>query len=144
MATASYEPKPIPLARPASTIRVVRYNPKADEEEGESKFSALPNVLCLSIEERDGADLPTAHFRYVFDPNTLGPEFPSRIEDIIGLDKSGPYVVDYDDRICVTRDRADGGYQILFDGFAQVPQANLSDAGESVSFQAVGVAIRLR
>jgi len=82
-----------------------------------------------------------ALFRYVFDQNTDA-IYPRRVEEVLALSKAGPYVVRQDDRIVVLKDDVDGGSTVLFDGFAQAPQANLHSTGESVIFQCQGVAVR--
>jgi len=134
----TFDPPPIPLARAAASIRVVRYDPDPDAD---PFFTDLPNVRCLMIQKRSGPEPGVARFRYVFD-QLLGTDFPQRVEDVISLDAAGRYVVRQDDRLCVLKDDVDGGYTILFDGYAQAPQADLSGAGESVTFQAQGVAVR--
>lgn len=135
--SVTFDPPPIPLARPASTVRVVRY----DRKKTSGFFKSLPNVVPLGVQIRDADSLPVARFRYqLIDDGD--PRFPSHVEEVIGLDKTGRYIVAQDDRLCVIRDDADGGYTILFDGFAQVPQVDASDKGESATFEAIGVAIR--
>ena len=56
--------------------------------------------------------------------------------------RDGPYVVQSDERIVVLATAPNGRSRVLFDGFAQVPQVELSPTTQHVSFLAVGVAIR--
>ena len=79
----------------------------------------------------------------------LNPGWPSRIEQIFGLDAIvGPYVLGVDERIVVTTiDPPMSGstaiqYTVLFDGTCQVPQMDASGDTEQVTFQAVGIEMR--
>jgi hypothetical protein len=142
--STSYEPGPgdVPLARPSATIGVFRYDPEAEED---ARFELLPNVRCLQIEWRDGSDPPSARFRYSFvdvDLAPYDPPDPSRFEQVYPYDSAGPGVVLVDDRLCVFAFREDGYSEILFDGFAMTPQADLDAETETVSFAALGTPFR--
>lgn len=130
------------VAGAAAQILVLSYDPDVEGED-ESPFALLPNVRCLSVDAREGPDPPTARFQYVLD-NQLGAllGWPRAFEDVWPIDAQGPYVVRNDDRLVVAMQDIDGSTQFLFDGFAQVPQVDVSPSGEAVSFTAVNVAIR--
>lgn len=139
--SVTFEGDPVPPARPSAVIAVFRY----DDEEPDAKrrYQLLPNVLCLGVSSpKEGADPGSARFRYTFQDPNLEPDDPRRFEDVYPLDADGPRVVRNDDRLVVRAYRDDGEYRILFDGFAQVPQADLDDATETVSFVALGVPVR--
>jgi hypothetical protein len=127
------------LSAPAAPVFVYKYNADDDEQ----PFTWLPNVCCVSISERVGPSPPTAVLKYLFDDDyriNLG--WPGRIEDVWPLDASGPYVVSADDRIVCAFSNPDGSTTFLFDGFAQIPQADITPTSERATFTAVGVAIR--
>lgn len=134
----TFDPPPIPLARTVASIRVARYDTKL---EAGSRYTDLPNIRCVEIQSREGPEPGVALFRYVFDQNA-DTIYPRRVEEVLALSKAGPYIVRQDDRIVVLKDDIDGGSTVLFDGFAQAPQANLHETGESVIFQCQGVAVR--
>lgn len=139
MARITFDPYQVPLDRTAARVFVWRYDPDADEEE---RYTWLPNVRCEAIGQREGAEPGSAEFRYAFDPQLGDPQAPSRVEHVYSLDATGPYVLHHDERIVVGRLRADGSLQLLFDGFAQIPQATLSSAMEAVTFQALATPCR--
>jgi hypothetical protein len=123
------------VAGDAMAVGVFRY-------EG-GRFSIVPNVRCLGIDLREGCDPPTARFCYVTDDIldiNLG--WPSQFQDLWPMDAGGPYVVRDDDRLVVATPNPDGTPDILFDGFAQVPQVDVSGEGQAVTFTAVNVATR--
>lgn len=128
-------PEPVPLARPSRTVAVFR-------RVGTAEY-LLPNVVPLHIQYRDGAFPGVANFRYVLDDIAAAAYgSPSRIEQVYSLDASGPFVVANDDRLVVRVLLADGRVIPIFDGFAQVPKAELSERTQAVSFQALGRPIR--
>lgn len=135
MASITFDPNAgVPLSVLPAFPLVVRYSPG-------SPFRVLPNILCTGISRRCGADPGVVRFKYALD-ELNPPGFPDRIEDVLGLDKSGPYIASQDDRLCVVIPAGDGGYQVVADCFAQVPQGDLSPAGEDATFEAVGVGAR--
>src|SRR5271165_3888780 len=115
-----FDPYALPLSGAATPVGVFRY----DSAQG---YVLLPNVRCERIEYREGPQPPAAHFSYMLDDADAA---------------SGPYVVRNDDRLVVLATAPSGGNRVLFDGFAQVPQVELSASSQRVSFLAVGVSIR--
>jgi hypothetical protein len=132
----TYHSGSVPLSRPSDPIGVFRY----DAESGE--YELLPNILALQISFREGADPGSARFRYDFGTPAIDDSAPRRFEDVYPLDAQGPLVVSNDDRLVVKRMRGDGSLEVLFDGFALIPQADLDGNAEVVSFTAVGTPIR--
>lgn len=127
-----------PLAIDYIAPLVLLYNP-----DGGDPFTWLPNVVCTFVGEVAGPAPPTARFRYIMDDALdLNLGWPSRVDEIWPLGSSGPYVVQPDDRLVVMATNPDGSSLFLFDGFAQIPQADLSENSEQATFTAVGVAIR--
>jgi len=135
----AFTPQSVPLARTGCVLSVARYDPEAS---GEGRFAPLPNVRCLSIEYREGAEPGAARFRYVFDEVLGLADAPTRLEHVYALGSVGRYVVRPDDRLVVFRHRDDGGGDFLFDGFAAIPQADLSKDGEQVTFTAMATPTR--
>ena len=129
----------VPLGRPSALIAVFRYH---DDLVTDERFELLPHVVCLAITFRAGADPGVARFRYAFMDPSLAPGYPSRIEHCYPYDATGSTVVKTDDRLIVRAYREDGYSELLFDGFVQVPQADLDADAESVSFIALGTPIR--
>jgi hypothetical protein len=127
-----------PLYGDAMMAGVYLYTPDADEP-----FSLFPNVRCLRIDYREGPEPPVARFEYIMD-NALAINlgWPSQFEQLWPIDAQGPYVVNPDDRLVVMAQNPDGSPMILFDGFAQVPQVDLTPRSQRVTLTAVGVAVR--
>jgi hypothetical protein len=127
-----------PLANDVWPISVCRYTPASS-----APYSLLPNVRCLQIDFREGPDPPTARFTYIMDDDlTANYGWPSQFEELWPIDAQGPYIVKSDDRIVVLVTNPDNSYEVLFDGFAQIPQVDLSSSSQHVTFAAVSVAIR--
>ena len=124
-----------PLAENAVPIYVCQYD-------GEGNFFVLPNVVCLQIDWRAGSDPPTARFAYLLDDLAAAQGFPASIDEVWPLGSYGTYVVQPDDRLVVVAYTPNGDRRFLFDGFAQIPQANLTPSSEATSFTAVGVHAR--
>src|SRR5271168_4784632 len=115
-AFASIESTSIPLARPATPVGVFRY-----QVGGIGNSEYLANIRVLSIQYREGADAGVARFRYVFDsanPSTV----PNSFQDALSVDSGLPGLVANDDRLVVLTFDPDGNPEVLFDGFAQVPE----------------------
>jgi hypothetical protein len=126
------------LSGDAMTAGVYVYSPGADDP-----YSLLPNVRCLRVDYREGPEPPAARFEYVMDDAlALNLGWPSQFEQVWPIDAQGPYVVNADDRLVVIALNPDGSPLVLFDGFAQVPQVDLTPRSQRVTFTAVGVAIR--
>ena len=70
------------------------------------------------------------------------PRLAIQFEQVWPIDAQGPYVVNPDDRLVVMAPNPDGSPLILFDGFAQVPQVDVTPRSQRVTFTAVGVAVR--
>lgn len=121
---------------------VYRYDPDADG--GSGKYRPLPNVRVASIEFFEDERVPEARFFYTFGDPFADPADPQHIEDCLPVTSSGPRVVLQDDRLVVKvySQGPDGDVAIMFDGFAQVPQADAQGRQEVVTFMALGVPVR--
>ncbi len=104
-------------------------------------YQYLPNVRVLKITQNEGADPGHARFRYVFDEFNP-PGVPNSFQQALSVNVNLPGVVQNDDRLTVFAFNPDGSRTALFDGFALVPELNLSPTEEMVAFTAVGVAVR--
>lgn len=107
-------------------------------------YQILPNVRCLQIDYREGPEPPIARFQYIMDDfiaANLG--WPSQFEQLFPISAQGNYVVQTDDELVVLTQDPDGNPIVLFDGFAQIPQIDVSANHQGVTFGAIGVAIRL-
>jgi hypothetical protein len=124
----------IPLTRSAVSVGVYRYQPLGG-------YEFLQNVRILGIRYQEGPDAGIARFRYVFD-YANAPTDPSSFQEAMSVDSDLSGVVRNDDRIVVFLTNPDGTNCVLFDGFAQVPELNLSPYQEMVTFLAFGVAVR--
>ena len=131
MPTGSFDLSPVPggIATQALPIYVCLYSPGS-----QNPYTVLPNVRCLRIDYREGPE-PPVRFQYLTDDllqDSLG--WPAQFEQLWPIHAQGSYVVMTDDRLVVQTQlppaTKDGKPQIvvLFDGFAQVPQADLSAA----------------
>lgn len=134
-----YEPRDVPLAAPAAMIRVCRHHPSRS---GAARYEVLPNVVCERIEYREGPSPPAARFRYMLDATTGTGGAPSDFGRLWPLDAAGPHVVGDDDRLVVLAVTPSGSLRVLFDGFAQSPQVDLTPRSQRVGFLALGAAVR--
>lgn len=134
-----FDPYSAPLAGAAAQVGVFRYDPTLPEDQ---RYTLVPNVRCESIQYREGAEPPTARFRYLLDDSAPSPDYPSQFEDLWPLAADGPYVVLGDERIVVLATAPSGENRVLFDGFAQAPRVDLDPNSQQVSFLAAGVAVR--
>ena len=142
MVPGSFDLNPVPtgIAQPALPVVICLYDP----EDPESSYTVLPNVRCIRIDFREGPEPPVARFQYLMDDllqSVLG--WPSQFQQLFPIDAQGNYVVITDDRLVVITQDPNGNPIVLFDGFAQVPQADMNVQGQGVTFVALGVAIRL-
>lgn len=130
------DPPPLPLITAPTAPAVFRL--------ASGQLEPLDNVLCLGIEQSEGADPGRALFRYVFDePGTGGdPAAPTGPDGVLPLTSEGGDVVKPDDRLVVATTAADGSRVYLFDGFALAPEAVFKATGEATLIQALGVAVR--
>jgi len=134
-AFASIEPSRVPLGRPSAAVGVFRY--VADG----GGYQYLPNIRVLTIRYREGADAGVARFRYVFNA-TGSDDVPNSFTEVMSVNATSPGVVANDERLVVLTANPDGSPQVLFDGFAQVPELALAPHRELVTFVAFGAAIR--
>lgn len=123
----------------AVPITVFRYDPDGS---GDDRFQSLPNVQCEAIERQVGAHPSTARFRYILDHSIEDPPWPTQFDELLPVDAAGPYVVRNDDRVVVVAWTPEGDRRVLFDGFAQIPQVNVSPGGQAATFAATGVECR--
>src|ERR1019366_2099867 len=142
MPTGSFDLNPVPadVANAALPISVCLY----DETNSGNPYTTLPNVFCLRVDFREGPEPPVARFQYLMDDllqSALG--WPSQFQQLWPIDAQGNYVAVTDDRLVVLTADPNGNPIVLFDGFAQVPQVDLSAQRQEVTFVAIGVAIRL-
>lgn len=131
----SYESSGVSPARRGISTQVFKYDADMDGVPG--TLTPLPNVVCIDVEMNE-AEPGAARFRYVFDEYTSDPADPSRVEHVYPLDASGPRVVHPGDRLVVYRLDDSGGAQAIFDGHADLPQADINDRSEHVTFTAMG------
>ena len=141
MSQASFDLSPVPggPATAALPIVVCRYDSGAD-----SPYTVLCNVRCLRVDYREGPEPPLARFQYFTDDlleASLG--WPARFEKLWPIDAKGSYVVLNDDRLVVLTQDPEDNLVVLFDGFAQIPQVDLSAQSQTVTFVCQGAAIRL-
>ena len=134
-----FEPRDVPLSSPAAMIRVCRHHPTRI---GAARFEVLPNVVCERIEYREGPAPPAARFRYVLDGTGATGGAPSDFGGLWPLDAAGPHVVRDDDRLAVLAVTPSGALRVLFDGFAQSPQVDVTPRSQRVGFLALGAAVR--
>jgi hypothetical protein len=135
----AFDPYAVSLAGNALPIGVFRYDPDLPTDDC---YTLVPNVRCESIRYREGAAPPVARLRYMLDDSSPSPDFPAQFEDLWPLQADGPYVVHNDERLVVLATSPSGRLRVLFDGFAQVPEVDLSPDDQRVEFLAVGVAVR--
>jgi len=130
---------PTSIAGQALPIVVCRYSAGDDKP-----YTILPNVRCLQIDYREGPAPPAARFQYLMG-NVLESalDWPSQFEQLWPIDAQGNYVVQVDDRLVVMTSDPVGNPIVLFDGFAQIPQVDVSPQSQVVTLVAVGVAARL-
>ena len=127
---------PADLSELAAPLAVCRYSP-------DSGYTLLPNLICERIERPIGAKASTAQLRYVMDTAGLYPDWPNQFEMIWPQTAApGPYVLSVDDRVCVLAWTPDGQRRVLFDGFAQIPQVNVSGSSQDVTVVCTGVECR--
>lgn len=146
-----YAPEGSILADLPAQIGAYRYDAS---EEGQAAYTFLPNIYCLQVQSKEGPEPSTAQFQYILDDSSLNasegdPEdqdetFPSQFEELWPLESpASEYKVVAGDRMVVLETDPEGNQRVLWDGFAQIPQVDLSPRSQSVHFVGVGVAIRL-
>src|SRR5438128_2159133 len=137
--SVTFEPTPAPLDTPRRSVGVFRLR--------SGSYSILPSVRCVQVEEAEGPDPGTARFRYVFRDESQDDAAPYRWDQVWQLSAPGRPgsvgdVVRNDDRLCVIEFDAGGGTHLAFDGYAQVPQLDVSGKQQQVTFQASGTPVR--
>jgi hypothetical protein len=137
----SYDPaqSSLPLSFPALSLVVALYD---RESSSTASIDVLPNVVCESIEFRDGSEPSTARFRYLLDSTDPNSPFPITFADFWPLDADNPYLPLLDDEVVVFTYDDQGNRDALFDGFALSPQVDLTDKGQAGTFAASGVEVR--
>ncbi|WP_422931438.1 hypothetical protein [Singulisphaera sp. PoT] len=140
----TYEPDPnASLAFQAIPTVVLRYKTGQDGfGNPQGSYELLPNIRCVGVEIQEGPSPAVARFRYAFGDPFGDAQDPKRVEDVYALDAQGQNVVNHDDRLVVMFLLGEGQDQILFDGFVQVPQADLGSTVEMVTFEALATPIR--
>src|SRR4051794_8828340 len=92
-----------PVVRPATPIAVFRYKP--DEADPEDRLEEMPNLRCVAVQRREGADPGAAIFRYVFDG--VSEDSPQSMEEAISTGFTGAKTVEIGDRLAVLAARPD-------------------------------------
>lgn len=112
--------------------------------QGDQQYTVLPNVICESIEFRNGGAPSVARFRYIFDDTDPSAPYPTQLQQYFPLNapELNPYAMAADDELVVFGFTDNGARRALFDGFVLAPQGDLSEQGHAGSFTAVGVEIR--
>jgi hypothetical protein len=123
---------PVPPVRAAVPLAVYKFV-------GPGNYVALPNVVCLSIENHEGADPGSASFRYVMDSRLGG---PYTVEQALSTAYTGSLIVEVGDRLVVAAQRPDGVAEWIFDGYPVGWGGHLDGKAEGVAMQAIGVAKR--
>lgn len=123
------------LGEAAYPVAVARYD-------GLLSVTILPNVACEMVSFREGAEAPVAQLRYLLDERARADGYPVDFEDLWPVEAPGPYVLRPDDRVLVLTWTPSGRRIVLFDGFCQVPQVDLTESSQSVTITAVGAATR--
>jgi hypothetical protein len=134
--SAQFSPYDLPLSADAVPVVVCRYDPDA------RAYTLLPNVRVRSIQVREGPHPATARFEYVFDDSDPDSPYPTQMEETWPIAATGTYTVQADDRLVVLGYTAGGDPRVLFDGFALIPQIDLSPTSQGVTFVAVDVSAR--
>ena len=129
------------LASQAAVIYTCLYD--ASAESADEAYTVLPNVYCERIRYSEGVEPPTAKFSYLTADELLATfGWPSQAEQIFPITAQGDYVVQSDDELAVITQNPDGSPFVLWHGFAQIPQLDISGTQQSLSFVGVGVAAR--
>jgi hypothetical protein len=144
-ANVDFDPPPLPLDGDSVPILVYRFNADvaadADPADGQ-RYQPLPNVYCRSVSRKEGPDPGSARFEYVFSDSDPTSPYPTQFDQVWPLTARGRWVVKNDDRLVVVGVTEKGFSRVIFDGFAQIPQVDLTPDTQSVTFGAVGVASR--
>lgn len=141
----SYDPGSGDLAGFALPTGVFLYDPESESDDG--PYTILPNIQCLEIQKKDGADPSSARFAYILDDRSTVSNFPNQFEQLWPLNvpqpnEVGQYIVQSGDRIVVLAILPDGSFIPLFDGFPRLPEVHVSGSSQDVPFTAIGAMIR--
>lgn len=120
----------------AAGVGVFRYHPGSG-----SIYEFLPNIRILEIVHREGPEPGLARFSYVFDGGGRETD-PWLFQQVLSFDSPLPGVIQNDERLVVLELDSTSNLQVLFDGFAQVPELRYGPNRECVEFVAHGVSIR--
>lgn len=112
-----------------------------------SGYSLIPNVFVTDIQDKEGHEPTSARFMYILDDRAAAMGFPYQFEDLWPLNSPDPndvgqYIVAPGDRIAVIAQFGDGSTDVLFDGFARMPQVDVTGRSQAVTFSAVDVSFR--
>ena len=132
----TYDPGSPDLSFDATALRVVRY------VRGAETFEAVAWVRPLGAQWFEGAKPPAARLEYVFDDHDPDSPNPTQFERVWPLTATMSQAIRQDDELLIYRQAPDGSWGILFDGFAQIPQVDVSPRAQSVTFTAVATPIR--
>jgi hypothetical protein len=135
----TYEPPPPSLSIPATPVGVFKYFPDA---EGAERLRPMPNVYCEQIEYHEGPVPPVARFSYILDELAIVFGWPTQFEQLFPIEAApSPYAFVNDDEIVVLAQIGEKA-EVLFHGFAQSPQVDLTGDSQHITFIGLGVAIR--
>jgi hypothetical protein len=134
----TYDPQDQPLTADAPPVYVLRYNPR-----DANPYQILPNIRCSSIQTKEGSEVSAARFEYIMDDTVAESRFPNDFAEIWPIRASGRYVVRNEDRLVVMTVTPSGQYRVLFDGFASIPQFDITEGSSSVTFVGSAVTTRL-
>jgi hypothetical protein len=146
-ASAQYSPPPASPDLPPTSVNVYRLVQQPVEggpgNGGSSpRYHLLPNVRAISDSARE-YEHGAAQCSYIFDQvMTVLLGTPILVEQVFGIEAQGKFIVQWDDRIVFRQDNPDGTYEVLFDGFAQVPDASLGSDVEQSNFTVIGTPAR--
>lgn len=132
--SATFESAPIKLSRRGTVAVAARY--------ADGVYTLLPHVQPLMVEESEGDEPGTAQFRYVLKNDGGNPDIPSRFDDVYPLDAVGDFVLVADDEVAVIEYDEAGKPRLVFVGYAQIPQLDISGRSHEVTFQALGSPVR--
>jgi hypothetical protein len=139
---ADFSPSPPPLDMPGVPVIVYKFTSDTENEGGQLQI--LPNIVCLRVEKRIGAQPGRAVFKYILDPSgAIGdPSWPSTPEQVLADGASGPYIVAQDDRLVVMGYTDGGDPRIMHDGFAQAPRGKTNPTDLEIKFYTMGTPVR--
>jgi hypothetical protein len=134
---AFFSPYSLPMDQELVPVGVFRYlyNQTTDQ----AIFVPLPDLVCLEINQYEGARPWDATFRYRLD--TESSTIPTDFESLMNITSPYSGVIQTDDRLVVAA-IVEGKLTFLFDGYATVPELGMSAESHSVEVKAIGVMVR--